>query len=207
MPRPLRNPLPHTLLALLVLLLPGCTNYDYRIDAPPPFAGPVPEGQFRTLDRPPLSYAVQDVEGKLLVHIRNDAESQIALLGKRSSVVGPDGQAHGLQTRPIPPGAFVKLIIPPNRPDAGYYGPRSTFGIGFGTRIGSAGAGSVGGVGGVGDVHEPGLFDVAQYDDQPRTFDDYWRFDGPGTMRLILTYRLDDDVLQQTFTVTRFKRE
>lgn len=155
MPAPLR-PLAFSL--LLAGLLTGCTTYEYDVlqarapgvTIPPPMTGNEPSNRAGTkddliIDIDPIRYYCRSVDNRLVIRAFNRSADTVQLVGVRSAVVDPSGQARPIRSQSIPPGAFVKLILPPVRPEfvsdggvrigGGYgYGPglsRSEFGVGY----------------------------------------------------------------------------
>jgi hypothetical protein len=133
--------------------------------------------------RDPLEYRLNSANLRLVMRIYNPTEESITLLGGHSAVVDPRGQSHPLVTQTMVPGSFIRLVLPPQRPRVYRGGP--TFGVGVGTRIGSArgGRGAHGVGAGVGIGHGPRY--MAVYDDgQPI----YWDWTGGSDIRLILAF-------------------
>jgi len=121
---------------------------------------------------------MQSSEGHLVIKVFNPTNDTILLLGRLSSVVDPGGQSHPLLDQTIAPASFVKLILPPLRPQVTPTGP--SIGIGVGV---------------VGYRDAPG-----PYDDHPRYFAVYdasdplyWDWQGETDVKLTLVYRRGND--------------
>ncbi|HSV14356.1 MAG TPA: hypothetical protein VLI90_08860 [Tepidisphaeraceae bacterium] len=178
--------IPSYVLPTILLLLVGCAHYEFALVRPSDLArhiGDNAEGRF-TLD--PLEYRMQSVEGRLVILPFNPTSDTIQLLGHLSSVVDPGGQSHPLQDQTIAPRSFVKLILPPLRPQVAPSGP--TIGIGFGV---------------VGDrsssrVDEPRYLDV-YYANDPI----YWEWEGESDVRLTLVYHRGERQFTHEFTFHR----
>lgn len=127
------------LLPLLVLISIGCTRYEYDVISPrtgPELLTAGTEDDV-VLDLAPLRYRLRTVENRLVVRIFNPTAERLVLVGAKSSVIDPEGQARPVRTQALPPGAHLKLILPPVRPQY----VASGGGSGVGVRGGGAYAG------------------------------------------------------------------
>ena len=171
----------------------GCARYEYDVVSPPQAAGHVGTKSDHTFALDPLEYRLRTLDNRLVLRVYNPTGENVTLLGARSTVVDPDGQSHPLVTQTIAPGgSFIKLILPPPRPRVYRGGP--TFGIGVGTRVGSAARRR--GYYGYGGAYD--AFDDWPYDGGPRymtVYDEtdtyYWDWKGEGQVRLNLVYARD----------------
>ena len=182
--------LPFASLAIAWSCLTGCAHYEFDLVDPPEFARHVGDANAQRLTRDPLDYRMQSSEGHLVIKVFNPTNDTILLLGRLSSVVDPGGQSHPLLDQTIAPASFVKLILPPLRPQVTPTGP--SIGIGVGV---------------VGYRDAPG-----PYDDHPRYFAVYdasdplyWDWQGETDVKLTLVYRRGNDQFTQTFTFHRTK--
>src|SRR5215208_3098286 len=126
-------------LLILALMLPltGCAKYEYDLVRQPGNSTTRASHIGRNMDAvaivEPLEYRMRTVDNRLVVRIFNQSEDNIQLIGERSSIVDPDGQSHPLRGGPIAPHSFLKLIIPPPRPQV--YQSNPTFGVGVGVGV------------------------------------------------------------------------
>lgn len=132
-----------TLLLAGLLLLPACARYEYDLVQPRVEQPRIGTKDDLLLDLTPVRYHLLTVDNRLTLRAFNSSPGTLELVGVRSSVVDPTGQARPISSQPIPSGAFVKLIMPPIRPefvsDSGsrvYYGygpglSRSEYGFGY----------------------------------------------------------------------------
>src|SRR5687768_15397193 len=118
-----------TLLALLFCAT-GCASYEHRLVQPKELAGHIGAKQDYIVNIGPVEYRLRTVESRLVMRIYNRTETAIQLLGDQSAAVDPDGQSHPLRSQTIAPGSFIKLLLPPNRPQIRRTGP--SIGIGLG---------------------------------------------------------------------------
>jgi hypothetical protein len=122
------------ILALLPLLVGGgaCAKYEYNLVRPPELSRHIGSSVDAVATIDPLEYRMRTVDNRLVLRIFNQADEPVELLGPRSAAVDPGGQSHPFHAQAIPPGAFIKLIIPPVRPQVyqPYYGPEIGFGVG-----------------------------------------------------------------------------
>src|SRR5947209_79120 len=104
-------------LLLTLPLLNGCA-YQFNLVKPEKFAATLSTKEDTVVDLDPMQYHFRIYDNVLVVHIKNPTPDPIQLLGDRSSAIESHGEAHPLRTQIIPPGAFVKVLIPPPRPTA-----------------------------------------------------------------------------------------
>lgn len=171
----------------LSLLTASCAKYEYDVIQPKVAEPHVDPKHDVAYDAGPVSYRFTNYDSRLVVRIYNQTEDKLEIAGSHSAVVDPTGQSHPVPTQPIPPHAFVRLVLPPVRPQ-------------FVTNGGPA-------------VYGPGLnrgeFGFGGYYDEPRTYtlrDDgqtYWDWDGETTARLTVTIRQGARETTQEFTLGR----
>jgi len=181
------------LLPALLLLVVGCTRYEYDITRPADLAMHVGTKQDAIAARAPLEYRLLTVENRLVMRIYNQTDDTIQLVGERSSIVDPDGQSHPLRSQPMAPQSFIKLILPPYRPTFQRTGP--TFGIGVGTYVGDRRGG----------YYDDPFYDEPQY---LTVYDDsalYWEWSGEGEIRLTLVFTRKEETFNQEFVIRRVK--
>jgi hypothetical protein len=182
------------LILLLTPFLGGCV-YQFNLVKPEKFAANISRKEDTVVDLDPMQYRFRVVDNFLIVRIKNPTSDPIQLLGDRSSAIDSHGEAHPLRSQMIPPGAFVKVIIPPPRPTAYDSGPSFGFGIGV---IGRAGRG-------FGGLYEPL--------DEPRTFtlydagnNYYWDWKPNSSVRLIFTFDRGGKSFTDEFTFYKRKK-
>lgn len=119
------------LLMELAILVGGCARYEFDIVEPPHLARHIggtsePETVIRRDD---LDYRMTAYEGRLVLRIANSSDDPIELIGAESYIVDPGNQSHPLTSQSIAPRSFIKLILPPLRPQ---YRTEPMFGFGLG---------------------------------------------------------------------------
>lgn len=188
---PLRSSRSLILLFGIPLLAIGCARYDFNLVKPEQFAATVERKEDTVVTRDPLEYHFRNVDNFLVVRIKNPTGDPIRLLGDRSSAVDGHGEAHPLRSQTIPPGAFVKVIVPPPRPTA--YDPGPHFGFGFAYNYGG------------------GLYDPWYYDG-PRTYtlydegnNYYWDWRKNSSVKLTLTFERGEKTFADEFTFFKKK--
>jgi hypothetical protein len=184
------------ILLFAILLLAGCAHYDFNLVKPEQFAATVGKKDDTPVTVDPLEYRFRNVDNFLVVRIKNPTGDPIQLLGDRSSAVDGRGEAHPLRSQTIPPGAYVKVIVPPPRPTA--YDPGPHFGFGLGV-IGRAGRGF------------GGLYDPLFYD-EPRVYtlydegnNYYWDWRGNTSVKLTFTFERGGKTFSDEFTFFKKK--
>lgn len=118
-------------MAWTALFASGCAHYEYDIVAPPELARHVGGAQDEVIRADPLEYRLRSYENRLVLNVFNPTGDAITLAGDRSYAVDPRGQSHPLRTQSIAPSAFIKLILPPMRPEF-RTSPAIGIGVGFG---------------------------------------------------------------------------
>jgi hypothetical protein len=190
-----------TLIAGLILsmaCLSGCAHYEFDLVRPGDMGRHVGEEREQIFNVPPLQYRMQAYEGRLVIKIYNPTNEIIFLEGARSSAVDPKGEGHPLGDLTLVPDSWVKLILPPLRPQMGVVG--SDVGFGFG-------------VVGERDTFYPGFDSDPYYYDSPRYSkvyipgdSRYWNWEGQTDVRLMLFFRRTSGEFHQEFTFHRRKR-
>src|ERR1700677_2679719 len=108
--------IPRLLLSLVCLT--GCAHYEFDLVKPPDLARHIGEDREQVFNVAPLEYHMQADEGRLVIRIFNHTSEIIFLQGGKSAVVDPEGESHPLRDLTIVPDSWVKLILPPLRPQA-----------------------------------------------------------------------------------------
>ncbi len=184
------------------LLLTGCYHYEYRIVSPPELRQTIFTNRETIIHRDPMEYRFRDEQDYLVVRIFNTTQEPVQLLGQQSSVVDPGGQSHPMLGRVIPPGAYIKFILPPMPRYAVVSEPRATFGFGVGYGFHRHGW--------YGGWYAPVWYDP--WWDEPRYVavyepgESYWQWYGPGDVQLILAFqRGPNQPVTQTWTFERVR--
>lgn len=175
---------PQLVALFLLCSLTGCARYEYDIVSPPEMAQHVGSKADVVLSRDPLQYRLISADNHLILRIFNPTSDRIQLLGPQSVAVDPQGQSHPLRSLTMAPNSFIKLILPPMRPDIAPSGP--VIGIGIGAYAGPYGLG----------------YDDPFYDplwERPRYYAVYdaenayfWDWPGEGDVRLTLVFQRDE---------------
>lgn len=179
------------LLLAIPLLAIGCARYDFSLVKPEQFAATVAKKDDTVVTLDPLEYHFRNVDNFLVVRIKNPTGDPIRLLGDRSSAVDGHGEAHPLHTQTIPPGAFVKVIVPPPRPTA--YDPGPHFGFGFAYNNG-------------GGLYSPWYYDgphTYTLYDEGNNF--YWDWRKNTSVRLTFTFERGEKTFGNEFTFFKKK--
>ena len=202
------------ILALFVFVVAaggGCARYEYDLVEPREHTRHIGREVDQAVEIDPLTYRLRSVDNRLVMRVYNNTDESIELLGDKSTVVDPEGQSHPLLSQSIAPRSFIKLIIPPPRPQVYDHGP--TFGVGVGYGIHSSVVPTP--HDGLPDrrlfhthhnAWEPYFRDSPQYFtvyDESDTF--YWNWKGTGEARVNLVYRRGDSELRHAFVFRRVK--
>jgi hypothetical protein len=183
-------------LPLALLLAPGCAKYQYLLQDPAIPSGVaaapivVAANDDVLHELTPITYRLRTVEGRLVIRALNSSDQPLRLLGAKSAIVDPTGQARPIPPQALPPGAFLKLILPPIRPAfIANAGPsRSYAGPGLSRRE----------FGFDDDASPPTRY---EYRDAGQT---YWDWQGETTVTLTLTYaRPDNSEFTHTLLLSR----
>ncbi len=179
------------LLAWVLSLVGGCASYQYQIVAPDGSARTVPTDQDLRLDASPAELQLRQVDSRCVVLIQNPTTQPISLNGAQSALVDPTGRSRVIASQLIPPGAYVKLVLPPLREYVEPRGPQ--IGIGFGMRVQAS------------DNPEKPVY--AQYLQIGQGPMEYWEWDGEGTASLVLSLSESNRPGQShTFRIERLKK-
>ena len=183
-------------LALFCLGAGGCT-YEYDVVEPPDLAGHVGSKSDYVIKRDPLDYRMITYDNRLVIRVFNPTADPIILVGERSTLVDPSGQSHPLRGQTIAPQSFIKLILPPLRPQLE---PGPSYGVGFGVGL-----------------SERRYFDRYGYWPGSRDWDGpnylvvvddnalYWDWDGQTEVRLTLAYDRAGKPFSDSFVFKRVK--
>ncbi len=193
--------LPRRILPLAALLLlsgVGCAHYQYDMVKPPDLAQRVGTKSPVTFKMEDVAYALQTSNNRLVMMVTNESDVAIKLIGGESYAVDPYGESHPLASRVIPPGAHVKLILPPPSEVMVDNGPH--FGIGLGVGVSSA------------HHHGGHYYGGGMYDDGPRYYSVYdpndptfWKWEGESEARLLLTFEREGKHFSDEFVFKRVK--
>ena len=203
--------------AILVaaILSAGCAKYEYNLVRPPEQSRHIGSSVDAVVTLDPLEYRMRSADNRLVIRAYNGTQDAIELLGSKSAVVDPDGQSHPLRGQTIVPGSYIKLILPPMKPQVYDPYPGPYFGVGVGAyhrveaypfpRYG------VWPYGFQRYGYDPYFYDPYLYD-PPRYFvlvDDndsyYWNWKGEGECRLMLVYSRAGKEFTQEFLFRRQK--
>lgn len=201
LPLPTRRPGSLAMICALAGLLLGADGcqYEYDVVEPTQFAGHIGTRADYVVKRDPLEYRLITYESRLVLQAVNPTDDPISLLGDRSTLVDPHDQSHPLRSQTIAPHSFIKLILPPMRPQPQPYGPTIGFGV-------TAGAGYNGrptnyrtGYGPTPPMAGP------QYDSVVDDNALYWDWDGQTTVQLTLVFERSGHVFSDVFVFKRAK--
>jgi hypothetical protein len=163
----------------------GCASYRYEIspaeDKSDSETMLVVKNQDLVVPAPPARLRLRQVESRCVLMIENPGDSEIMLDGPGSAIVDPLGQSRAIAGQLIPPGAFVKLVLPPLR-DAPPAGPAFQFGVGMQV---------------LNDEPRP-----VQYLDVGRS-QEYWEWDADRPIRLVLSFKQKDQTFRHAYVLTR----
>jgi len=187
--------------AFLILFAGAGCQFEYDVVQPQAFAGHVGTKSDYIVKLDPLEYRLITYDNRLVLRAYNPTDDLITLIGARSTAVDPQNQSHPLETQSIAPHSFIKLILPPIRPQPAPQGP--TIGVGFSSgyptdaafyRTGYSNSVSPG----------PGAAApnyMAVGDDSAL----YWDWDGQTTVRLNLQFDRAGKIFTDDFVFQRVK--
>jgi hypothetical protein len=195
------------LLAITCACLGGCAHYEFDLVQPTDLARHIGDNRQERFARDPLEYRMQSAEGRLVIKVFNPTGDTILLLGRLSSAVDPGGESHPLADQTIAPSSFVKLILPPMRPQVTPSGP--SIGIGVGAAAYDDSMGKL-----YPSYRDAWMYspDVDFRDDHPRYYSIYdgndpifWDWQGETEVKLTLVFRRGNDQFQHEFVFHRKK--
>ena len=166
----------------------GCASATYDIVEPSQSARRIAGDSDTLVEMKPVAYRFRSVEDHLVIRIYNPGDVAISVLGPDSYVVDPGGQSHAVVSQTIPPGAFVKMILPPLPPEQTPTGPYLAFQV------------SSGGVA----MDNP----MPRLDPQGlrNQAGDTWTWSGDGEVKLRLKYQLGNaEPFTHSFSIRRNK--
>lgn len=131
----------------------------------------------------PARLRLRQMESRCVLIVENPTDTELTLDSSASAIVDPLGQSRAMAGQLIPPGAFVKFVLPPLR-DAPPTGPGFQFGVGVLV---------------VGDQPRR-----AQYLDVGRS-QEYWEWDGEGQIRVVLSLKQKDQTTRHEIVIKRVK--
>lgn len=161
-----------------LICLSGCATYRFDIVNPPDLPRPIGHDQDTVLNVNAMEYRFRAVEDRLVARIYNRGRETVRLLGDQSTVVDPEGQSHPLRGTPLPPGSFMKVVLPPAL-HVEPTGPSIGFGFGYSSGYGGPGRGS-----GMG-IYDPAS-GATTYSDGQAT----WEWPANKSARLILVFQI-----------------
>ena len=191
------------LLALIPLIgmFTGCASYEYDLIQPTAHAGHIGSKDWQRFTMDDIEYRLKSSDDRLVIDAYNRSEEPVKLVGDDSVAVDPKGESHPLRSRTLPPGSYVRLILPPPPPTVRRSGPTFGFGVGVvGSRFHRHGFG----YGAFDDFYEPGPTYYAVYDYSDATL---WTWEGDRTdARLILAYDRGKERVRHEFLFRRVKQ-
>jgi len=183
----------------LLLALSGCAYFEYDLREPANLAKHIGDEKEEIFSLPPLEYRMQSAESRLVIRIFNTTDDSILLMGRQSAVVDQNGQSHPLPDQTIAPHSFVKLILPPLRPQLEPTGP--SVGVGFGVATNHR---RPYGAGAFYDPNEAAIADRPEYYDVYNPNDAmFWDWSGETDVRLFLVFRRDKAEIHHEFLFHR----
>jgi hypothetical protein len=150
----------------------------------------------------PVRYHFRTEDDRLVVRVFNSSPLPLEVVGVKSTVIDPSGQARPLRSVVLPPGAFTKIVLPPIRPEfVDPYGRHRIYdGPGYGPGYG----------GGAGPGYGRREFNTGGYfDDEPRYYvladggETYWEWQGETSARLIMHFKQAEKEFEQSFVFGR----
>lgn len=174
-------------LPLMACMLGGCAHYRFDIVSPENLRRPIPQDSTLVIRLSPMEYRMQAVENHLVIRVFNISSDPIRFLGDQSTIVDPGGQSHAMYGQAIAPGAYMKLILPPMVEYVAYY-PYTTVGVGFGYGWHHRFYGGWHGAYWYDPLWDEPAYVPAYEPNQP-----YWRWYGPGDVKLMLTFQHGTD--------------
>jgi hypothetical protein len=196
---PFPNPLSPAIALTMILLIfssTGC-RYEYDLVEPAKFAAHVGTHTDYLVAIDPLEYRLITVDSRLVLRAYNPTDAPIALLGDRSTVVDPTGQSHPLRNQTIAPHSFIKLILPPLRPQLEPAGPYIGISASYSERHAMD---QWGDLPGQPPGNWPPSYYVADGDDTL-----WWNWDGQTAVRLTLLFERKSGTFTNTFVFKRIK--
>jgi hypothetical protein len=177
---------------LAMCLCCGCAHYEFDV-VQPPLNGHVGRHSDTHISIDPMVYRLRSVGGRLVVWIENPKSDPIELLGHKSTAVDPWGQSHPLEEQTIAPGSYIKLVIPPLRPQG--EGPQPPV-----SQVG----------GPYGNMDQPGYIRPSGYGTQAAQATDdselrYWEWNDESEIQLNLVFQRGDKTFTQTFVIRRVR--
>jgi hypothetical protein len=187
--------------AVFVILFGAGCQYEYDVIQPQAFAGHVGTKSDYVIKLDPLEYRLLTYDNRLVLRAFNPTDDLITLIGARSAVVDPQNQSHPLPTLSIAPHSYIKLILPPMRPQLVPQGP--TIGVGF-----TNGYPNDAGYYRTGYSYGPGPGPPAAAPTYLAVGGDdslYWDWDGQSSVRLELQFDRAGKIFTDNFVFQRVK--
>lgn len=170
-----------SLLLFAALLSTGCVHYEYDIVSPPELRQHIGAKEQVRLKVEPLEYRMISYEDHLVIEVFNPTADNIQFIGEQSTAVDPSGQSHPLRGQAIPPGSYMKLVLPPVVHYQTDPGPHIGFGIGVGYVHGGPWRDGLG--------FDQEMWDEPRYVAVVEPGVGYWEWNGESDARLMLTFQ------------------
>ncbi len=202
-----------TVSLLLATVAGGCTRYGFAIVDPPDVAGTVQGKEELAFTTDAAEYRLRAVEGRLVMFIYNSGSTAVELVATKSTVVSEQGSSHPVLGQTIAAGSFIKLILPPTRPQLQPDRGAVSFGFGVSSggyyrddwytrsryRTGSArGRYS-------GPYDEPYFYDPPSYTVYDASNPAFWDWRGETQITLTLVFSRDGKITEDRFVIRRQK--
>ncbi|HEX8340321.1 MAG TPA: hypothetical protein VF624_05380 [Tepidisphaeraceae bacterium] len=172
----------YPLAAVLVFLTTGCTSYRYEVVQPEQTLG-VQKDRDLVLQTEPAEVRLRQVESRCVVIVANPTTRPFEIEGSGSTLVDPTGQSRAISPQLVPPGAYVKYILPPVD-QSNPRGPQLQLGFGVMADAGRGAGGPVPPPSVVGERRAVYL--------SPGGNIEFWEWSREGQVRLLLSLKQDD---------------
>jgi hypothetical protein len=172
----------------------GCASYQYNLVQPPSAAELVTANLDKQFEIDSLEYHLQADENRLVMRVFNRSGEPVALAGRKSEVIDPQGLAHPLHDEVIAPGGFAREIFPP------FKSPRPQPNFGLTLAVGSGGADESG------NALPRGYNDPSRIDNQPDAAAYDWDWTGESAIHLRLVYRTAAKTFEHRFVIQRIAK-
>jgi hypothetical protein len=179
---------------LLLVVVSGCTSYRYEVADRDEGRLQVRKDQDLVLQAAPAELRLRQVESRCVVLVTNPTTQPFEIEAGGSTVVDPTGQSRSIAGQLVPPGAYVKYILPPVEE----YAPRGPqFQIGLGMMVQNPPSPAVPEVG-------DGPREAVYLSPGSRNME-YWEWPGPGQIRLLLSLKQGDSPQRHEIVLRRIK--
>ncbi len=168
-------------------MLVGCTSYQYEISTPNGPSRSITKDEETIIPANPAELRLRQVDSRCVLLIGNSSKELLSLQPAGCAIVDPAGQSRAIAARVIPPGSHLKLVLPPIR-EVEPRGP--VFGIGVGMQVDAS------------SIDQPR---EAQYLSSGNDSQEYWEWNGAGTIKLFLSIKQNESETKHEFVITRRK--